>query len=119
MTAESVRLGFGTLPLSTSATGHTTTTISLADGDGAPSDIADDIAVSFGASSYTATEGETDASVTVTLSAAPSTAVNIPNNTGLPQRRRHRRRPLDLTGHCVLHDVGHQQDFYDYRRGRH
>ena len=65
---ESLTLGFGDLPEGYAAGAAATATVSLAD---------DEETVSFGADTYTATEGGTAARVTVTLSAAPSAPVEV------------------------------------------
>ncbi len=69
---ESVDLGFGTLPTGVSAGSTTATTVNLVDNDDPA------VKVSFGASSYNATEGGTAASVVVALSADPERTVAIP-----------------------------------------
>ena len=65
---ESITLGFGDLPEGYATDMPPTATVSLAD---------DEETVSFGADTYTATEGGTAATVTVTLSAASSAPVDV------------------------------------------
>ena len=71
---ESVQLSFGTLPPGVSASGTTTTTVSINDDDDP------EVKISFGVAAYTATEGGTS-TVTVTLSADPERTVVIPITT--------------------------------------
>ena len=68
---ESLLLGFGTLPAGVTAGSQATATVNLVDNDSA-------VRVSFGASSYTATEGGTAATVTVQLTQAAGSEVEIP-----------------------------------------
>ena len=72
---ETVELGFGTLPADVTAGPIATATVTLVDDDRAA------LSVSFGADAYTATEGGTAATVTVTLSAASDRALTIPLTT--------------------------------------
>ena len=69
---ESVKLDFASLPtrITTGVTGSAT--INLTDNDGA------EVTVSFGSSSYTATEGGSDAAVAVSLSSALTVQVVVP-----------------------------------------
>ena len=69
---ESVEIGFGTLPSGVVEGSPATATVSLVDNDAAPP------TVRFGASSYTATEGGADATVTVELSEAVGSSTTIP-----------------------------------------
>ena len=69
---ETVELGFGTLPTAVSEGSPASTTVTLADDDGAA------LTVSFQQAQYTATEGETGVTVTVSLSQATDRVLNIP-----------------------------------------
>ena len=66
---ESVTVGFGTLPAPYTTGLYPTATVSLADNDES---------VSFDADAFSAVEGGAGATVTVTLSAAPGTRVEVP-----------------------------------------
>ena len=72
---ESVKLAFGTLPAGVSAGSPKETTVSITDDDDPQ------VTVSFGASTYTAAEGSTVSTVTVTLSADPERTVEVPITT--------------------------------------
>ena len=67
---ESLRFSFGTLPPGVTASGTTTTTITIIDNDPA-------VEVEFGSTTYSAAEG-TATSVTVTLSEDPKRPLTIP-----------------------------------------
>ena len=69
---ETVELGFGTLPTAVSEGSPASTTVTLADDDGAA------LTVSFQQAQYTATEGETGVTVTVSLSQATDRVLAIP-----------------------------------------
>ena len=69
---EGVQLGLGTLPAGVTADRQSTTMVNLHDNDGA------EVSVSYGASTYTATEGGTSATVTVQLNGTAGREVVIP-----------------------------------------
>ena len=66
---KSITIGFGELPAGYRIGAHATATVSLADNDET---------VRFDASAYSAAEGGTAAEVTVTLSTAPPTPIQVP-----------------------------------------
>ena len=69
---ETVELGFGALPTAVSEGSPASTTVTLADDDGAA------LTVSFQQAQYTATEGETGVTVTVSLDQATDRVLAIP-----------------------------------------
>ena len=70
---ESVKLAFGTLPAQVTGGATDEAVVSITDDDAPAS-----VAVSFGQSSYSATEGGNNAQVTVLLSSQPQSTVDIP-----------------------------------------
>ena len=72
---ESVQLGFDTLPAGITAGSRTTATVTLVDND-LPT-----VTVSFGAATYTAAEGGSDATVTVRLDQPPQRELSVPIET--------------------------------------
>ena len=71
-TDEIVELGFGTLPTGTAAGVTATTAVTLSDNDTAA------LEVSYGAASYSTTEGSTTATVTVNLSQGAQSELGVP-----------------------------------------
>ena len=104
---ESITLALGTLPEGYSA-GLGTAIVSLVDNDET---------VYFDASAYTATEGGTDATVTATLSAAPSSAIQVPIT--VTPKRRHRGGLLGRTGDAELRRDADDHDVHRRRHRRH
>ncbi len=72
---DTVTLSFGTLPTGVTAGSQAAATVALEDDDGAA------LQVSFGASTYTAIEGEAAVTVTVSLDATSDRALTIPITT--------------------------------------
>ena len=108
---ESVKLGFGS-PLPTGVSAGTTNeaTVSITDDD-LPS-----VTASFGATAYTAAEGD-GVTVKVTLSAAPERSVTIPI-TRDNQGRSVQFRLLRGAGGYHLRGRRHREDLHLHRRRR-
>ena len=106
---ESVSLSFVNDPNHRVSTGNGPATVALEDNDGV-----ERVEVSFGAATYTATEGGADATVRVELDAAPGRSVTIPLVV-TPLRRPDVGGPLRHSGE---RDVRGQPDRDDVHRDR-